>query len=188
MPAVAAASIRVRWAPPPDFKSTDKAKSAVAVSSTSGSEPAASLQLHPPGGVLVSGSNSLRWQPNSQSRQPRAPTSPLADARALIESAVFHTERLVSIDHDASPRTVSKRKPKPRRATGWLTRPVEARPITRKLVHGTASKKPPLGGCMRPSMARLRPTLKCRVSKASGLRGRRWKNRACPMPTRTESM
>ncbi len=175
MPAVADVSIRGRLAPAPDFRSTDKASSAVEVSSASASEPRASLQLHPPGGVSVSGSDSPRWQPNSQSRQPRAPTSPLADARALIESVVFQTERLVPIDQEASLRTVSRRKPRPRRATGWLTRPVDARPITRKAVQGTDSRKPPLGGCMRPSRARLRPTLKRRVIRASGLRGQRWK-------------
>ena len=39
MPAVAAVSIRGRWAPAPDFKSTDKAKSAVEVSSRRPANP-----------------------------------------------------------------------------------------------------------------------------------------------------
>ena len=46
------------------------------------------------------------------------PKDALAEAKALMERAVFQTDRLVSIGQDASWRTVSKRKPSPRRAMG----------------------------------------------------------------------
>ena len=167
MPVVAAASTCGRWASVPDLNSTESASSASAVLATSDREPLPSLQAQPPGAEKCGLLASLRWQVKSQSRQPSAPTSPLAEARALIAKAVLATLRLVTIGQDASPRTVSRRNPIPRRAISCPPRPVAASPMTRKPVQRGDSKSPPLAGCIGPSEARLRPTLSRRTTKAS---------------------
>src|SRR5687768_3617941 len=92
-------------------------------------------------------------------------------ARALRESDVFHVARFVSIGQLPSGRTDSSRNFTPLHVTMCSARPVEAKLMTIKLVKGTASRYPPLAGCIRSKTSRLRFTSRDRIQRVRGFVG-----------------
>ena len=121
---------------------------------------------------------------NRQSNETSGSTASPAAAKALVASVVAQVARFVSIGQEPSPRTELTRNATPSRTIGWSACAVPARLITTKLVSGAASRKPPLAGCIRSTMASVGCTALRRNHRTIGLRGGRWPNLAWPIATR----
>ena len=138
-----------------------------------------------PAAAWVKGCTCRCWPASSQSRQPSAPTSPVAAARALMASVVFQTARLVSIGQEPSCADRVEQEADAAAGHGVLgpARRGQAHHHEARQRHGLEESAAGRLHATRASR-RLGRTASRRTSQTSGFRGQRWKNRAWPTATR----